>query len=244
MKGKAWKYGDNVDTDVIIPARYLTSAAPEALKAHAMEDIDPSFAANVSAGDFIVAGNNFGCGSSREHAPLAIKAAGVSVVIARSFARIFFRNAFNIGLPILESPAAVDNIEAGDELEVDLAAGTIKNLTRGKEFVAQPTPEFMRQLIADGGLMEHVKARIARGDVRPPAPPKKVKIVRDEDDIEVEPTPVKPKGARMAEIESEKDEGVSAPWGEDEEEKPKPPADGEEEDEDEEETEGGEGPKA
>jgi len=240
MKGKAWKYGDNVDTDVIIPARYLTSSAPEVLRAHAMEDIDPAFAGKVRPGDFIVAGNNFGCGSSREHAPIALKAAGVAVVIAKSFARIFFRNAFNIGLPILESAAAVDNIEAGDELEIDLAAGTIKNLTKGKEFIAAPTPEFMQKLIAAGGLMASVKQRIAAGDVRPPAPPKKIKIMRDPDDFEVVPTPVKPKGARMAEMEKEKEEaGVSAPWVEDADtEQPRVLAKGEEEEDEE---EGGEG---
>ena len=240
MKGKAWKYGDNVDTDVIIPARYLTSSAPEVLKLHAMEDIDPAFAGKVAPGDFIVAGNNFGCGSSREHAPLAIKSAGVAVVIAKSFARIFFRNAFNIGLPILECPAAVDNIESGDELEIDLATGAIKDLTRGKEFLAAPTPDFMQKLIADGGLMESVKKRIAAGDIQPPVPLKKIKIMRDPDDFEVEPTPVKPRGSRMAEIEKEKDEvGVSAPWVEDSDtEQPAPRAKGAE---DEDEEEGGEG---
>ena len=240
MKGKAWKYGDNVDTDVIIPARYLTSSAPEVLKLHAMEDIDPAFAGKVQPGDFIVAGNNFGCGSSREHAPLAIKSAGVAVVIAKSFARIFFRNAFNIGLPILECPAAVDNIESGDELEIDLATGAIKDLTRGKEFLAAPTPDFMQKLIADGGLMESVKKRVAAGDIQPPVPLKKIKIMRDPDDFEVVPTPVKPKGARMAEIEKETEPaGVSAPWVEDADtEQPAPRAKGAE---DEDEEEGGEG---
>jgi 3-isopropylmalate dehydratase small subunit len=209
MKGKAWKYGDNVDTDVIVPARYLTATAPEALKAHCLEGLDPAFAAGVSPGDFIVAGNNFGCGSSREHAPLSIQAAGVGAVIARSFARIFFRNSFNIGLPILESPAAVDNIEAGDELEVDLAAGTIKDLTRGKEFLAQPAPDFMRELIADGGLLAHLKKRIERGEVLPrPAAPA--------EEIAAEPE-VRERGARMKEIESEKESaGRAAPWVEDE----------------------------
>jgi 3-isopropylmalate/(R)-2-methylmalate dehydratase small subunit len=238
MKGKTWKYGDNVDTDVIIPARYLTSSAPEVLKSHAMEDIDPDFAGKVQTGDFIVAGNNFGCGSSREHAPIALKSAGVAVVIAKSFARIFFRNAFNIGLPILECPAAVDNIEAGDELEVDLAAGTIKDLTRGKEFIALPTPDFMRRLIAEGGLLDSVKKRIAAGEIKPPAP-KKPRPKPDEE-VEPEPTPVKPRGARMAEIEKESEPaGVSAPWVEDAEtEQPPPRANGAE---DEDEEEGGEG---
>lgn len=230
MKGKAWKYGDNIDTDVIIPARYLTSAAPEVLKAHCLEDLDQSFAGRVSPGDFIVAGSNFGCGSSREHAPIAIKAAGVSAVIARSFARIFFRNSFNIGLPILESPAAVDNIDSGDELEVDLAAGTIKNLTKGKEFMAAPIPEFMRQLIADGGLLPHVQKLIASGELKPAAPAK----------TEEAPAEARPRGSRMLQIEKEKPAaGLTAPWVEDEPAQKPAPANGEEDDEDEE--EGGEG---
>ena len=160
LKGKAHKYGANVDTDVIIPARYLNISDPDELAKHCMEDIDKDFLKRVEPGDIIVATTNFGCGSSREHAPLAIKAVGISCVIARSFARIFFRNAINIGLPLLESEEAVDNIKTGDRLEVDLAAGTIKNVTNGRVFQAKPYPEFMAELIADGGLIEHTRKRI------------------------------------------------------------------------------------
>lgn len=160
LKGKAHKYGANVDTDVIIPARYLNVSDPDELAKHCMEDIDRDFLGRVKPGDIIVATTNFGCGSSREHAPLAIKAAGISCVIAKSFARIFFRNAINIGLPLLESEEAVANIETGDRLEVDLSAGTIKNVTKGKVFTAKPYPEFMAELIADGGLIEHTRKRI------------------------------------------------------------------------------------
>lgn len=155
-RGRAWKYGDNVDTDVIIPARYLATTDPGELARHCLEDLDPSFAPSHSPGDIIVAGKNFGCGSSREHAPLAIKASGVSCVIAESFARIFFRNAINIGLPILESPEASRDIETGDELEVDLERGTIKNLTRGKTYQARPLPPFIREIAAAGGLMRRL----------------------------------------------------------------------------------------
>jgi 3-isopropylmalate/(R)-2-methylmalate dehydratase small subunit len=161
LKGKVFKYGANVDTDVIIPARYLNVSEPEELARHCMEDIDPEFLNRVQPGDIIVGTTNFGCGSSREHAPLAIKTSGVSCVIANSFARIFFRNAINIGLPLLESDEAVAGTEAGDELEVDLASGRIKNLTRGTEFTAKPYPEFMSELIATGGLVEHTKKRLA-----------------------------------------------------------------------------------
>ncbi len=161
LKGKVFKYGANVDTDAIIPARYLNLSEPEELAEHCMEDIDTEFLKRVQPGDIIMGTTNFGCGSSREHAPLAIKASGVSCVIASSFARIFFRNAINIGLPLLESREAVAGTETRDELEVDLASGTIKNLTRGKEFTAKPYPEFMSELIAAGGLIEHTKKRLA-----------------------------------------------------------------------------------
>ncbi len=154
---KAHKYGDNVDTDVIIPARHLNTSDPGELAAHCMEDIDPNFAGVVRRGDIIVAGRNFGCGSSREHAPIAIKASGVSCVVAESFARIFYRNALNIGLPILECPAAAKNISAGDEVSVDLATGEIADLTTGRRFQAEPFPPFMMELIAAGGLAAYLK---------------------------------------------------------------------------------------
>ncbi|PTV99106.1 3-isopropylmalate/(R)-2-methylmalate dehydratase small subunit [Halanaerobium saccharolyticum] len=160
LKGKVFKYGDNVDTDVIIPARYLNSSDPENLAAHCMEDIDADFADEVSEGDIIVGGKNFGSGSSREHAPLAIKYAGVSCVVAESFARIFYRNSINIGLPILESPEAVRAAEAGDELEVDIDKGEIKNLRTGESYQAEPFPPFMQEIIKDGGLIEHVKKEL------------------------------------------------------------------------------------
>jgi len=161
LKGQVHKYGSNVDTDVIIPARYLNVSDPLELAKHCMEDIDPQFIKKMKSGDIIVADANFGCGSSREHAPLSIKSAGVSCVIARSFARIFFRNAINIGLPLLESPEAVANTKAGEILEVDLAAGKIVNLTNGKVFIAKPYPEFMSELINAGGLIEYTKKRLA-----------------------------------------------------------------------------------
>ena len=160
LKGKVYKYGADVNTDVIIPARYLNVSDPDELAAHCMEDIDADFIKKVKPGDIIMAATNFGCGSSREHAPLAIKTAGVSCVIAGTFARIFFRNAINIGLPLLECPEAVDNTEAGDVLEVDLALGKIKNITRNMEFTAVPYPEFMAELIAAGGLIEYTKTRL------------------------------------------------------------------------------------
>jgi 3-isopropylmalate/(R)-2-methylmalate dehydratase small subunit len=161
LKGQVHKYGANVDTDVIIPARYLNVSDPLELAKHCMEDIDAQFIKTMKRGDIIVAGPNFGCGSSREHAPLAIKTAGVSCVIAKSFARIFFRNAINIGLPLLESAEAVDNTGDGDILEVDLSSGKIKNLTKGKTFAAKPYPEFMSELINAGGLVEYTKKRLA-----------------------------------------------------------------------------------
>jgi len=160
LKGKVFKYGDNVDTDVIIPARYLNSSDPENLAAHCMEDIDADFADEVTEGDIIVGGKNFGSGSSREHAPLAIKYAGVSCVVAESFARIFYRNSINIGLPILESPEAVRAAEAGDELEVDIDKGEIKNLRTGESYQAEPFPPFMQEIIKDGGLIAHVKKEL------------------------------------------------------------------------------------
>ncbi len=160
IKGKVYKYDANVDTDAIIPARYLNVSDPAELARHCMEDIDKDFAGRVEAGDIIMAATNFGCGSSREHAPLAIKALGISCIIAKSFARIFFRNAINIGLPLLECEAAVDNTEAGDILEIDLASGRIKNLTNDREFSAKPYPDFMAELISAGGLIEHTKKRL------------------------------------------------------------------------------------
>jgi 3-isopropylmalate/(R)-2-methylmalate dehydratase small subunit len=163
LKGKVHKYGVNIDTDAIIPARYLNLSEPAELAEHCMEDIDAGFLSSVKPGDIIVADSNFGCGSSREHAPVAIKAAGISCVIARSFARIFFRNAINIGLPLLESPEAVDGTEAGDTLEVDLTEGQIKNTTRDRNFVAKPYPEFMMGIINAGGLVEYTKKKIAGG---------------------------------------------------------------------------------
>ena len=161
LKGKIHKYGADVNTDVIIPARYLSLSEPAELAQHCMEDIDPKFLSRVKPGDIIVATTNFGCGSSREHAPLAIKASGISCVIAKSFARIFFRNAINIGLPLLECKEAVDKTEAGDILEVDLSSGKIKNLTSGIEFTARPYPDFMAKLISAGGLIEYTKQRLA-----------------------------------------------------------------------------------
>ena len=161
LRGKVHKYGADVNTDVIIPARYLNVYDPAELAQHCMEDIDCDFVKRVKPGDIIVAGNNFGCGSSREHAPLAIKAAGVSCVIASSFARIFYRNALNIGLPILECAEAVDKTKAGDTLEVDLNTGKITNITRNLTFKAKPFPDFMLELIKAGGLIEYTKRKIA-----------------------------------------------------------------------------------
>ncbi len=161
LKGKVHKYGANVDTDAIMPARYLSLSDPAELAKHCMEDIDREFVNRVKPGDIIIATTNFGCGSSREHAPLAIKAAGISCVIAKSFARIFFRNAINIGLPLLECDDAVAQTEAGDILEIDLSSGQIKNLTNGITFTAKPYPDFMAELISVGGLIEHTKKRLA-----------------------------------------------------------------------------------
>ena len=159
FKGRAFCFGDDIDTDAIIPARYLSTSDPSELKRHCMEDADPEFAGKVSPGDIIVAGKNFGCGSSREHAPIAIKASGISCVIAGSFARIFFRNSFNMGLPIFESEEASRTITEGDLVEVDAGEGIIRNLTTGEVFRARPIPAFMQQLIEDGGLIEHIRKR-------------------------------------------------------------------------------------
>ncbi len=159
IKGNVWKYGADIDTDRIIPARHLTTADPKELAKHCMEDEDKGFAGSVKKGDIIVAGKNFGCGSSREHAPIAIKASGVGVVIAKSFARIFYRNSFNMGLPILECDEAVRAAKKGDKLEVDLATGEIKNITRKKTFQARPIPPFMQELISAGGLMKWIKKK-------------------------------------------------------------------------------------
>jgi len=160
LKGKVHKYGANVDTDAIIPARYLNISEPAELAKHCMEGIDKDFVKRVKRGDIIIATTNFGSGSSREHAPLAIKAAGISCIIAKSFARIFFRNAINIGLPLLECEEAVDKTKAGDVLEVDLSSGRIKNLAKGMEFGAKPYPDFMAELISAGGLIEYTKKRL------------------------------------------------------------------------------------
>jgi len=155
-KGKVLKYGDNVDTDVIIPARYLNSSDPAELALHCMEDIDKDFSKRMNKGDIIVATKNFGCGSSREHAPIAIKASGISCVIAETFARIFYRNAINIGLPIIECAEASREIEDGDEVEIDYNTGLIKDLTKGTSYEGQAFPEFMQKLIASGGLVNYI----------------------------------------------------------------------------------------
>lgn len=157
VTGKVFKYGDNVDTDVIIPARYLNTSVHKELAAHCMEDIDKDFVKNVKKGDFIVANKNFGCGSSREHAPIAIKASGVSCVIASTFARIFYRNAINIGLPILECDEAVKSINDGDELEVDFSTGVIKNLTKNESYQGEAFPEFMQKIIDNDGLIGYIR---------------------------------------------------------------------------------------
>ena len=163
IRGRVWKYGDNVDTDAIIPARYLNMSSEAELAAHCMEDLDASFVKGVKPGDIIVAGKNFGCGSSREHAPVAIKGCGVGCVIAETFARIFFRNAINIGLPILECPEAVRATEARQNLEVDLASGAIRNLDTGQEFRATAYPPFMLELIDAGGLVEYTRRKLKAG---------------------------------------------------------------------------------
>jgi len=156
INGRIWKFGSDIDTDAIIPARYLNQSDPKELAKHAMEDERPEFIKEVKKGDILLAGKNFGCGSSREHAPLALKAAGISCIIAKSFARIFFRNSFNLGLPLLESPEASDAIQDGDRVRVDLNTGEIVNLTRNKKFTATPIPPFMQELLKDGGLISHL----------------------------------------------------------------------------------------
>jgi len=160
--GTAHKYGRDVDTDVIIPARYLNTSDPAELALHCMEDLDTAFVSKVRPGDILVADENFGCGSSREHAPIAIKAAGISVVIAKSFARIFYRNSINTGLPIMEAPDAVDGIADGDQVSVDADTGTITNITTGAVYQAQPFPPFIREIIEQGGLVEATKAKVGQ----------------------------------------------------------------------------------
>ena len=162
LQGKAHKFGDDINTDEIIPARYLNTSDPQELAKHAMEDADPEFMKKARTGDFIVAGKNFGCGSSREHAPIALKAGGLSGVIAGSFARIFYRNAFNMGLPIFESEVAAQEIQPGDEISVDLDSGVINDLTTGKTYTSQPLPPFMQELIAHGGLMAHTMKKLKK----------------------------------------------------------------------------------
>jgi 3-isopropylmalate/(R)-2-methylmalate dehydratase small subunit len=160
LRGKVWRFGDDINTDIIIPACYLNTSDPKELASHVMEGADKGFPNRVKAGDIIVAGYNFGCGSSREHAPIAIKTAGIQTVIAKSFARIFYRNAFNIGLPIFESSEAVDRINQGDEIEIDADEGIIKNITKDEHYTAKPIPPFMQELISAGGLIEWTKKRI------------------------------------------------------------------------------------
>ena len=160
--GTVIKYGDNVDTDVIIPARYLNTIDKKELASHCMEDLDKTFITRVKAGDIMVAGNNFGCGSSREHAPIAIKESGIALVIAKSFARIFYRNSINIGLAIMECPEAVDGISEGDKVEVDVDNGVIYNRTTGAEFTTKPFPEFVQKIITNGGLVESIKKGIIK----------------------------------------------------------------------------------
>jgi 3-isopropylmalate/(R)-2-methylmalate dehydratase small subunit len=161
VKGRAWTYGDNIDTDIIIPARYLVTSEGKELAAHCMEPMDAAFAREVKEGDIMAAGNNFGCGSSREHAPIAIKHAGISCVVAKSFARIFYRNAINIGLPILEC-ADADKIAKGDEIEIDFSKGVISNITKGEKYSAKPFPGFIKGLISAGGLANYVRERLEK----------------------------------------------------------------------------------
>jgi len=162
IKGRVWKFKDNIDTDIIIPARYLNTSDPEELALHCMEDYDPDFTKKLDRGDIIVAGKNFGCGSSREHAPIALKATGVSCIITKSFARIFFRNAINIGLPIFESTEVVEQCSQGDILEVSTVQGVIKNLTKDKVYKTNLLPEFIQKIIAVGGLREYVKEEVKK----------------------------------------------------------------------------------
>jgi len=162
--GRVWKYGDNVDTDVIIPARYLNTSDPKELAAHCLEGLDPDFARRVRPGDILVAGENFGCGSSREHAPVAIQAAGIACVVAASFARIFYRNAVNIGLPILECLEAAAGAESGDRLEFDFRVGLVRNASRGREYQAAPFPPFLQDIIRWGGLIPRIKHELEKND--------------------------------------------------------------------------------
>ncbi len=162
LEGRVWKFGSDIDTDAIIPARYLNQSDPKELAKHVMEDERPSFSREVKRGDILLAGRNFGCGSSREHAPLALKAAGISCIIAKSFARIFFRNAFNIGLPLLESQEAPEVIEEGDRVRVDLSKGEIYDLTKKKRFLSKPIPPFMQELLRDGGLIPHLRKKMIK----------------------------------------------------------------------------------
>ncbi|MBI4709704.1 MAG: 3-isopropylmalate dehydratase small subunit [Nitrospirae bacterium] len=160
LKGRTWKFGDHIDTDAIIPARYLNTSDPKELASHVMEDADKEFPNKVKPGDMITGGANFGCGSSREHAPIAIKAAGLQAVVAKSFARIFYRNAFNIGLPIFESDDAPDKIKQGDVIEIDADKGIIKNITKNEQYTSKPIPPFMQELISAGGLIEWTKKKL------------------------------------------------------------------------------------
>ncbi|AKN30427.1 3-isopropylmalate dehydratase [Clostridium carboxidivorans P7] len=160
IKGKAIKYGNNVDTDVIIPARYLSTSDPKELAAHCMEDLDKDFKNKISAGDIMIAGKNFGCGSSREHAPIAIKASGIGCIIAETFARIFFRNSINIGLPIMECTEAAKDIEENDEVSIDVSTGIITNITKNKTYTAVPFPEFMQKIVDADGLINYIKQEV------------------------------------------------------------------------------------
>jgi len=163
IRGRVWRFGNDIDTDVIIPARYLNTFEPEDLAKHVMEGVEKDFYSKIKAGDIIVAGKNFGCGSSREHAPIALKAAGIQAIIAKSFAGIFYRNAFNIGLPIFESPDASEKIKEADVVEIDTDIGIIKNMTRQEEYKANPIPPFMQELISAGGLVEWTKKKLQKG---------------------------------------------------------------------------------
>ncbi len=160
IRGRAWKFGDSIDTDVILPGKYLTLTEPKELAQHAMEGIDSEFSRRVQPGDVIVAGRNFGCGSSREHAPLALKHAGVGAVVAKSFARIFFRNAVNIGLPVVICPEAYEAVEQGDQLEVDLEGGVLRDLTKGVELKFTPLPSFLLEILSSGGLIPYLKSKL------------------------------------------------------------------------------------
>jgi 3-isopropylmalate dehydratase small subunit len=163
LEGRIWKFGSDVDTDAIIPARYLNQSDPKELAKHAMEDERPEFYREVKEGDLLLAGKNFGCGSSREHAPLALKAAGISCIIAKSFARIFYRNSLNLGLPLLESPEASEAIQDGDQVRIDLATGEVFDITQNRKFSAKPIPDFMQQLLNDGGLIPHLRKKGQKG---------------------------------------------------------------------------------